>query len=276
MQTINMLGAWTKLLAPAEAIEATELIAKSLSKLGNATSSIRSTLSGIFIAAGNPSIPLAHLPTFIVPHKIYTPFADLLSMPDILEYDLTINITAECVKQLVDTSSTESIMLLTKLVEASPDAAKLAGEAIKSHSALWQDERYLGLAHSLMQSPQASITGEGVDEGIAKLALASISTADFDLRETARRILVLHPNVVATTSLLSNVDLRTFTPALIDVALDLTRQGRADLEATVCHLVQVALQRVARVCSAEGDLDLEDLDLLINIGESFGAELLGL
>jgi hypothetical protein len=81
---------------------------------------------------------------------------------------------------------------------------------------------------------------------------------------------------VATTSLLSSVDLRTFTPALIDVALDFTRQGRADLEATVCHLVQVALQRVARVCSAEGDLDLEDLDLLINIGGSFGPDLLGL
>lgn len=270
-----MLGAWTKLLTPEAAIEATELIAKSLSKLGEATPDILSTLSGIFIATSNPSVPLAHLPAFLVPAKIYSPYIDLLSMPDILEYDLSINISADGIKQLIDTSTSGSITLLTKLVEASPEAAKLAGDAIKSHSAVWQDERYLGLALSLMQSPQHRLRGDGVEEGLAKLALATLESSDVDLRKTARRILVLHPDHATTASLLSKVDLKAFTSAVVDLAHDFIRLGRSDLDATVVHLVQVALQRVARVCSAEGDLDMDDIELLINLGQFTDVSLRG-
>jgi hypothetical protein len=33
-------------------------------------------------------------------------------------------------------------------------------------------------------------------------------------------------------------------------------------------LVQVALQKVARACSAEGDLEMDDIELMINLGTS--------
>jgi hypothetical protein len=263
-----MLGAWTKLLIPAAAIEATELIAKSVSKLGKVTSSVQFALTGIFIATRKPSVPLGHLSAFLTPLKIYQPFINLLAIPDILEYDLAVNVSLDSINQLLDSSSDEAVALLTKLVEVSPDTARLTSEAISSRTEMWQDERYLGLALGLLESPYPISFGEGGEAELASLAIETIGSAQNTARKAARQILVQLPDRVATTALLVKVDLQSFSPVMIDLALDLSRLRSPELTGAVGHLLQVALQRVARICSAEGDLELEDLDLLINLGQS--------
>jgi hypothetical protein len=147
-----MLGPWTALLDTESAKEATESISKAISKVKEASAGLQTTLSGVFVATKDPAVPLVHLSTFLA-KRIYLPFIDILSSPDILETKLNINISAKETQALLTDSSQEAITLLTRLVEVSPRIAKNISELVEKDGSLWEQARNLPLARALLDSP---------------------------------------------------------------------------------------------------------------------------
>ena len=258
-----MLGPWTALLDTESAKEATELIAKAIPKLKDTSASLQSTLSGVFVATKDPAAPLVHLSTFLA-KRIYLPFIDLLSSPDILETKLTINISAKETQALLTDSSQEAITLLTRLVEVSPQIAKNISELVEDDGSLFEQARNLPLARALLDSPIRVALGDS-EEALAKTALQAAQTGSIESRTAGRQILLLLPNYGLVHRLLSSIDLSTFSSAFVDLACEMARSGNADLVGSIRHVFQVALQKVARFCSAEGDLEMEDIELLLNL-----------
>jgi len=261
-QTVETLGPWTSLLDVESAKEATGSIAKAASKIQQG-SEVQTTLSGVFLATRDPSVPLAHMSTFLT-RKIYVPFIAILSSPDIMETKLDINLTPEELHALLSDPSQEATMLLTRLVEVSPHIAKSVNELVQEDGSLWEQTRNLPLARVLLDSPvRPTLSDNG--ELLAKTALQAAQKGTNDMRTVGRQVLLLLPNHDLVQKLLSTVDLSTFSPAFVDLACEMAKSGQADLVGSIRHLFQVALQRVARFCSAEGDLEIEDIDLLLNL-----------
>lgn len=258
-----MLSPWTKLLDVESAKEATESIAKAIPKLKEVPNSLQATLSGIFVATRDPAVPLAHSSTFLA-RQIYTPFIDILSSPDIFETNLEIELSAKEVQALLKNSSQEAITLLTRLVEVSPRIAKSIGELIEEDGALWEQARNLSLVQALLDSPLSVSLGDN-EEVLAKTALQAAQKGNTEMRTLGRQVLMLLPNQNLVQRLLSSIDLTTFSSAFVDLALEMARSCQVELGGSIRHLFQVALQKVARFCSAEGDLEMEDIDLLLNL-----------
>lgn len=258
-----MLGPWTTLLDIESAKEATESIAKATPKLKEASAGLQATLSGVFVATKDPAASLVHLSTFLA-KRIYLPFIDILSSPDILETTLNINISAKETQALLNDSSQEAISLLTRLVEVSPQIAKNISQQVEDDGSLWGQVRNLPLARALLDSPIRVAMGNN-EEALAKTALQAAQTGSTELRTAGRQILQLLPNYALVHRLLSSVDLSTFSSDFVDLACEMARSGNADLVVSIRHIFQVALQKVARFCSAEGDLEMEDIELLLNL-----------
>jgi hypothetical protein len=261
-----MLAPWTSLLDLEAAREATASIAKAVSKLPEVSSTIQSTLSGVFVATRDPTVPLAHLSTFLS-RRVYLPFIEILSSPDILETKLNIEIGEKEVQDLLTDKSEDAIKLLTKLVQVSPSISKTVTGVIEKESSLWKESKNLTLARALLDSSSVDVLGES-EETLAKTALKAAQAGSPEQRGVGRQILMLLPDHALVGRLLGEVDLSTFSSAFAELAQDMAKSGRAESSPSVRHLVQVALQRVARMCSAEGDLDIEDIELLISLGKS--------
>lgn len=258
-----MLGPWTSLLDSESAKEATHSIAKAISKVKEVSASLQITLSGIFVATRDPAVPLAHLSTFLAQH-VYLPFIDILSSPDILETKFTIDISAKETQSLLSESSQEAVTLLTRLVEVSPQIAQSISDLVEKDGKLWGQARNLTLARALLDSPVPITLGDS-EEVLAKTALQAAQTGSLEMRNVGRQILLLLPNQAMVHRLLSSVDLNAFSPAFVDLACEMAKSGQAELVGSIRHLFQVALQRVARFCSAEGDLEIKDIELLLNL-----------
>jgi hypothetical protein len=261
-----MLAPWTSLLDLEAAREATASIAKAVSKLPEVSPTIQSTLSGVFVATRDPTVPLAHLSTFLS-RRVYSPFIEILSSPDILETKLNIEIGEKEVHDLLTDKSEDAIKLLTKLVQVSPSMSKTVTGVIEKDSSLWKESKNLTLARALLDSSSVDVLGES-EETLAKTALKAAQAGSPEQRGVGRQILMLLPDHALVGRLLGEVDLSTFSSAFAELAQDMAKSGRAESSPSVRHLVQVALQRVARMCSAEGDLDIEDIELLISLGKS--------
>jgi hypothetical protein len=261
-----MLAPWTNLLDVESAKEATDSIAKSISKAKTLPANLQATLSGIFRSARDPAIPMAHLSTFLA-RGIYSPFIEILSAPDILETKLSIEISAKELQVLLDYSSKEGITLLTKLVEVSPQITKSVEELVATNEDLWSDARNLPLALALLSSPMSTTLGDS-EEVLAKTALKDVQGGNWRVRNIGQQVLLLLPTRELVGRLLSSIDLSTFSSAFANLAGEMARSCPEVWSSSIRHLVQVALQKVARACSAEGDLDMDDIELMINLGKS--------
>jgi nucleolar pre-ribosomal-associated protein 1 len=262
-QTIEMLGPWTSLLDVESAKEATASIAKAIPKLQEVSVTAQRTLAGIFIATRDAATPLAHMSTFLARH-VYLPFIDILSSPDVLETKLSIDISAQETQALLTDSSQDAITLLTRLVEVSPRIAKDVTSLVEQDESIWEQAKNLSLARALLDSPIPTTLGDS-EEALAKTALQAVQKGTSQDRLIGRQVLLLLPNIELVHRMLSTIDLSTFSSALVDLACEMARCGKAELTGSIRHLFQVALQKVARFCSAEGDLEMEDMDLLLNL-----------
>ena len=265
-QTIEMIAPWTGLLDVESAKGATESIAKSISKVKETPANLKATLSGIFRSTRDPAIPMTHLSTFLA-RGIYSPFIAILSAPDILETRLSIEVSTKELQGLLNDSSEEGIALLTKLVEVSPQITKSVGHLVGTDGSLWEHARTLPLALALLSSPTSTTLGDS-EEVLAKTALKDIQAGNWRVRNIGQQVLLLLPDKELVGKLVSTVDFSTFSSSFADLAGEMARSGPEVWSSSIRHLVQVALQKVARACSAEGDLDMDDIELMINLGTS--------
>lgn len=258
-----MMAPWSELLDVESAKEATESIAKAIPKLKEVSTSLQATLSGIFVATENPAIALAHLSTFLA-QQIYQPFIEILSSPDILETKFKIDVSAKETQALLNDANQEAITLLTRLVEVSPQTAKSVSELVEKDASLWEQSRNLPLARALLDPPTPTTLVDS-EEALAKTALQAAQKGSNDLRTVGRQVLLLLPNHELVHRLLSSIDLSSFSSAFVEIATEMARSGQAELVGSIRHIFQVALQRVARFCSAEGDLEMVDIELLLDL-----------
>lgn len=260
-----MLSPWTRLLDAENATTITGLLAKAAGKLKDLPISLQATISAVFKATRDSKIPLEHFSTFM-DLDLYRPFIDILSLPDIFEHVADIRLDAAAVKILLDKINDEARTLVAGLVKVSPDVAKSVAAILAADSDRLGSDSMLPIAAELLDLPRPFDLGDA-QQCLSLTALDSLRKGSNVYQAAARRVLSLVPDHSSLTRLITEIDLRSFTSPHAKLAIELAKQNNADLSPSVVHLVQLALQQIARACSGEGDLSEDALDLISDTRE---------
>lgn len=252
---------WTSLLDADTASAAVAHLAKASSKLGGLSSEDQNTISGIFKATEEPSIPLAHLSTFLT-LKVYRPFTDTLGQPNIFERSFTVDIDEPTVTRLLNETDPEATALVTKLAETCPSVVRLLASVLDAQADLLGQAALLPVVAQLLDLPDPVQFTQSKDR-LLLTAYKALGSKSVDVSNAARSVLIRAADPEGLSRLLGEVDLKTFSEAHAQLALDLAKIGKPEHLAGITHVLSIALQQIARSCSDEGDLEMATLETLI-------------
>ena len=243
----------------------TGLLAKAASKLKDLPIRLQTTISEVFKATRDSKIPLEHFSTFM-DLDLYRPFIEILSSPDIFEHFADIRLDAAALKALLDDTNDEARTLVAGLVKVSPDVAKSVAAIVAADPDRLGSASMLPIAAELLDLPKPFELGDA-QQRLLVTSLEALRKGSAVYQAAARRVLSLSSDHSALTRLITEIDLRSFTSPHAKLAVELAKQNNAELSPSVVHLVQLALQQIARACSGEGELSGDALDIISDTRE---------
>lgn len=226
------------------------------------TSSHQTTLSEIFQAPRSPSKPLSHLSTFL-PLGVYSPFTDVLSSPNIFETTIDVQLDEAKIKALLDSEDGTAQQLITKLAEVVPSVCGLVSSILSAEPERLSSAALLPTVAQILGASEAVDIGDG-EHRLILTALGALTDRSGAPSGAARSILCLVKDQTALSRLISEIDVQAFSVQHSSLAIDLAQSHGADASASIRHLVQLALRKIARACSDEKELDETSMRIITN------------